>query len=198
VKGFVLNDARLAGEEHNYFEELVERVRRIRTSEQQFYRKVLDIFATSIDYDPQAAQAQEFFATVQNKFHYAIHGRTAAELITERVNSQSPGMGLTNWSGQLVTSKEARIAKNYLQELELKRLNLLVEQFLVYAELQAVEKRPMYMQQWVHKLDDFLRFNEKAVLQGKGKVSRQDMEAKVREELQRYLEQQKRLEAGHD
>lgn len=197
VKGFVLNDARLEGSERNYFDELVERVRRIRTSEQQFYRKVLDIFATSIDYDPQAAQAQEFFATVQNKFHYAIHGRTAAELITERVNSQSPGMGLTNWSGQVVTAKEARIAKNYLQELELKRLNLLVEQFLAYAELQAVEQRPMYMQQWVHKLDDFLRFNEKAVLQGKGKVSRQDMEAKVRTELQRYLEQQQRLEAGH-
>jgi hypothetical protein len=196
VKGFVLNDARLEGSERNYFEELVERVRRIRTSEQQFYRKVLDIFATSIDYDPKAAQAQEFFATVQNKFHYAIHGRTAAELIAERVNSQSPGMGLTNWSGQVVTAKEARIAKNYLQELELKRLNLLVEQFLAYAELQAVEQRPMYMQQWVHKLDDFLRFNEKAVLQGKGKVSRQDMEVKVREELQRYLEQQKHLEAG--
>lgn len=196
VKGFVLNDARLEGSERNYFEELVERVRRIRTSEQQFYRKVLDIFATSIDYDPKAAQAQEFFATVQNKFHYAIHGRTAAELITERVNSQSPAMGLTNWSGQVVTAKEARIAKNYLHELELKRLNLLVEQFLVYAELQAVEKRPMYMQQWVDKLDDFLRFNEKAVLQGKGKVSRQDMETKVREELQRYLEQPPRLEPG--
>jgi hypothetical protein len=196
VKGFVLNDARLEGSERNYFDELVERVRRIRTSEQQFYRKVLDIFATSIDYDPKAAQAQEFFATVQNKFHYAIHGRTAAELIAERVNSQSPAMGLTNWSGQVVTAKEARIAKNYLQELELKRLNLLVEQFLAYAELQAVEQRPMYMQQWVHKLDDFLRFNEKAVLQGKGKVSRQDMEAKVREELQRYLEQQKHLEVG--
>lgn len=196
VKGFVLNDARLEGSERNYFEELVERVRRIRTSEQQFYRKALDIFATSIDYDPKAAQAQEFFATVQNKFHYAIHGRTAAELITERINSQSPAMGLTNWSGQVVTAKEARIAKNYLQELELKRLNLLVEQFLAYAELQAVEKRPMYMQQWIHKLDDFLRFNEKAVLQGKGKVSRQDMEARVREELQRYQEQQKRLETG--
>jgi hypothetical protein len=196
VKGFVLNDERLEGSERNYFDELVERVRRIRTSEQQFYRKVLDIFATSIDYDTKTAQAQEFFATVQNKFHYAIHGRTAAELIAERINSQSPAMGLTNWSGQVVTAKEARIAKNYLQELELKRLNLLVEQFLAYAELQAVEKRPMYMQQWVHKLDDFLRFNEKVVLQGKGKVSRQDMETKVREELQRYQEQQKRLGAG--
>ncbi|MCB8943993.1 MAG: virulence RhuM family protein [Ardenticatenaceae bacterium] len=198
VKGFVLNDERLEGNERNYFDELVERVRRIRTSEKQFYRKVLDIFATSIDYDTKTAQAQEFFAAVQNKFHYAIHGRTAAELITERINSQSPAMGLTNWSGKVVTAKDARIAKNYLQEIELKRLDLLVEQFLAYAELQAVEKRPMYMQQWVNKLDDFLRFNEKEILQHKGKVSRQDMEAKVREELQRYHGQQRQLEAGHE
>ena len=193
VKGFVMNDERLAGNERNYFDELVERVRHIRTSEREFYRKVLDVFATSIDYDTKTAQAQEFFATVQNKFHYAIHGRTAAELISERVNSQSPAMGLTNWSGKVVSAKEARIAKNYLEEMELKRLNLLVEQFLAYAELQAVEQRPMYMQQWVNKLDDFLRFNEKAVLQGKGKVSRQDMEARVRKELERYHESQKRL-----
>jgi hypothetical protein len=198
VKGFVLNDERLEGNERNYFDELVERVRRIRTSEKQFYRKVLDIFATSIDYDTKTAQAQEFFATVQNKFHYAIHGRTAAELITERINSQSPAMGLTNWSGQVVTAKDAKVAKNYLQEIELKRLNLLVEQFLAYAELQAVEKRPMYMQQWVDKLDEFLRFNEKEVLQHKGKVSQLVMEVKVREELQRYHERQKHLEAGNE
>jgi hypothetical protein len=155
VKGFVINDERLEGSQTNYFDELVERVRRIRTSEKQFYRKVLDIFATSIDYDTRTAQAQEFFATVQNKFHYAIHGHTAAELIAERVNDQAPAMGLTNWSGKVVTTKEARIAKNYLQELELKRLNLLVEHFLVYAELQAIEQRPMYMSQWVEKLDAF-------------------------------------------
>jgi hypothetical protein len=198
VKGFVLNDERLEGNERNYFDELVERVRRIRTSEKQFYRKVLEIFATSIDYDTKTAQAQEFFATVQNKFHYAIHGRTAAELITERINSQSPAMGLTNWLGQVVTTKDAKVAKNYLQEIELKRLNLLVEQFLAYAELQAVEKRPMYMQQWVDKLDEFLRFNEKEVLQHKGKVSRLVMEVKVREELQRYHERQKHLEAGNE
>lgn len=198
VKGFVLNDERLEGNERNYFDELVERVRRIRTSEKQFYRKVLDIFATSIDYDTKTAQAQEFFAAVQNKFHYAIHGRTAAELITERINSRAPAMGLTNWSGKVVTTKDARIAKNYLQEVELKRLDLLVEQFLAYAELQAVEKRPMYMQQWVNKLDEFLRFNEKEVLQHKGKVSRHDMEAKVRRELQRYQQQQQSLEAGDE
>ena len=197
VKGFVMNDARLEGSETNYFDELVERVRRIRTSEKQFYRKVLDIFATSIDYDTKTAQAQEFFATVQNKFHYAIHGRTAAELIAERVNSDAPAMGLTNWSGKIVTTKDARVAKNYLQELELKRLNLLVEQFLVYAELQAVEKRPMYMSQWVEKLDSFLRFNEKEILPHKGLVSRQEMEAKVREELQKFNENTAALEAGN-
>ena len=198
VKGFVLNDERLEGNERNYFDELVERVRRIRTSEKQFYRKVLDIFATSIDYDTKTAQAQEFFAAVQNKFHYAIHGRTAAELIAERIDSQAPAMGLTHWSGKVVTTKEARIAKNYLQEVELKRLDLLVEQFLAYAELQAVEKRPMYMQQWVNKLDEFLRFNEKEVLQHKGKVSRHDMEARVRQELQRYQQQQQSLETGDE
>ena len=198
VKGFVINDERLEGSETNYFEELVERVRRIRTSEKQFYRKVLDIFATSIDYDTKTAQAQEFFATVQNKFHYAIHGRTAAELIAERVNSDAPVMGLTNWTGKIVTTKDARIAKNYLQELELKRLNLLVEQFLVYAELQAVEKRPMYMSQWVEKLDAFLRFNEKEILQHKGLVSRQDMEAKVREELEKFNKNSAALEAGNE
>jgi len=198
VKGFVINDDRLEGNETNYFEELVERVRRIRTSEKQFYRKVLDIFATSIDYDTRTAQAKEFFATVQNKFHYAIHGHTAAELIAERVNSEAPAMGLTNWSGKIVTTKDARIAKNYLQELELKRLNLLVEQFLVYAELQAVEKRPMYMSQWVEKLDAFLRFNEKEILQHKGLVSRKDMEARVREELQKFNEKANALESGDE
>lgn len=194
VKGFVINDARLEGTEHNYFDELVERVRHIRTSEKQFYRKVLDIFSTSIDYDTLTAQAQHFFATVQNKFHYAIHGRTAAELIAERIDSSAPAMGLTNWSGKVVTARDARIAKNYLHELELKRLELLVEQFLAYAELRAVEKRPMYMSQWVERLDEFLRFNEKEVLQHKGKVSRQDMEAKVRLELKAHNERRQALE----
>ncbi len=194
VKGFVINDERLEGTEQNYFDELVERVRRIRTSEKQFYRKVLDIFASSIDYDPKAAQAQEFFSTCQNKFHFAVHGQTAAELIADRIDSDAPAMGLTNWSGKIVTAKDAKIAKNYLREIELKRLELLVEQFLSYAELQALEKRPMYMSQWVAQLDDFFRFNRRAVLQHKGKVSRQDMEAKVREELQKYRERDRALE----
>ena len=194
VKGFVINDERLQGTEQNYFDELVERVRPIRTSGKQVYRKVLGIFGSSIDYDPKAAQVQEFFSTCQNKFHFAVHGQTAAELIADRIDSDAPAMGLTNWSGKIVIAKDAKIAKNYLREIELKRLELLVEQFLSYAELQALEKRPMYMSQWVTQLDDFFRFNRRAVLQHKGRVSRQDMEAKVRKELRKYRKRDEVLE----
>jgi hypothetical protein len=186
VKGFVMDDQRLAGGVTNYFDELVERVRRIRTSERNFYEKVRDIFATSIDYDPKTDYAQQFYATVQNKFHYAIHGHTAAELIAKRIDSSKEFMGLTNWSGQIITSKDAKIAKNYLEELELKRLELLVEQFLSFAELRSVEKKPMYMNNWLKKLDEFLVLNEKEILKHAGKVSHQEMEAKVRAELEKY------------
>lgn len=192
VKGFVMDDRRLAGGATNYFDELIERVRRIRTSERNFYEKVRDIFATSIDYDPQTDYARQFYATVQNKFHYAIHGRTAAELIAERVDSTKPFMGMTNWSGKIITRKEAEIAKNYLEELELKRLELLVEQFLSFAELRVVEKKPMYMADWVKKLDEFLILNEKEILTHAGKVSHKEMEAKVRDELEKYHEQMQR------
>jgi hypothetical protein len=192
VKGFVMADRRLAGGATNYFDELIERVRRIRTSERNFYEKVRDIFATSIDYDPQTDYARQFYATVQNKFHYAIHGRTAAELIAERVDSNKPFMGMTNWSGKIITRKEVEIAKNYLEELELKRLELLVEQFLSFAELRVVEKKPMYMADWVKKLDEFLILNEKEILQHAGKVSHKEMEARVREELEKYNEQRQR------
>lgn len=143
VKGFAMDDRRLAGGATNYFDELIERVRRIRTSERNFYEKVRDIFATSIDYDSKTDYARQFYATVQNKFHYAIHGRTAAELIAERVDSAKPFMGMTSWSGKIITRKDAEIAKNYLEELELKRLELLVEQFLSFAELRTIEKKPM-------------------------------------------------------
>jgi hypothetical protein len=186
VKGFVMDDQRLAGGVTNYFDELVERVRRIRTSERNFYEKVRDIFATSIDYDPKTDYAQQFYATVQNKFHYAIHGHTAAELIAKRIDSSKEFMGLTNWSGKIITSKDAKIAKNYLEELELKRLELLVEQFLSFGELRSVERKPMYMNDWLKKLDEFLVLNEKEILQHAGKVSHQEMEAKVRAELEKY------------
>ncbi len=186
VKGFVMDDQRLAGGVTNYFDELVERVRRIRTSERNFYEKVRDIFATSIDYDPKTDYAQQFYATVQNKFHYAIHGHTAAELIAKRIDSSKEHMGLTNWSGKIITSKDAKIAKNYLEELELKRLELLVEQFLSFAELRSLEQKPMYMSDWLKKLDGFLILNEKEILQHAGKVSHQEMEAKVRAELEKH------------
>ncbi len=188
VKGFVMDDNRLANGGSNYFDELYERVRRIRTSEVNFYKKVRSIFATSIDYNRGSEEAKMFYATVQNKFHYAIHGHTAAELIMERVNSRKNNLGLTTWSGSVVNMKDAVIAKNYLEELEIKRLELLVDQFLSFAELQSVEKKPMYMKDWTRKLDDFIRLNEKDVLTTAGTVSRKDMESKVRKELEDYRE----------
>lgn len=187
VKGFVIDDRRLAGGATNYFDELVQRVRRIRTSDKNFYEKVRDIFATSIDYDPKTDYARQFYATVQNKFHYAIHGHTAAELIAERVDSTKPFMGMTNWSANIVTRKDAEVAKNYLEELE--RLELLVEQFLSFAELRTIEKKPMYMTDWVKKLDEFLVLNEKEILTHTGKTSHKAMETKVREELEKFNEQ---------
>ena len=145
VKGFVMDDDRLAHGGSNYFEELEQRIRNIRSSEYNFYRKVLDVFATSIDYQSSNAVAKKFFGTVQNKFHYAIHEHTAAELILERVGSHKLNMGLTTWKRDTMTLRDAYIAKNYLEAIELKRLNLLVEQFLSFAELQVVDQRPMYM-----------------------------------------------------
>jgi len=192
VKGFVMDDRRLAGGATNYFDELVQRVRRIRTSEKNFYEKVRDIFTTSIDYDPKTDYARQFYATVQNKFHYAIHGHTAAELIAERVDSAKPFMGMTNWSGNIITRKDAEVAKNYLEELELKRLELLVEQFLSFAELRTIEKKPMYMTDWVKKLDEFLILNEKEILTHTGRISHKEMEIKVREELGKLNEQGQR------
>jgi hypothetical protein len=198
VKGFVMNDSRLADGQTNYFDELLERVRRIRTSERNFYEKVTDIFTTSIDYDPKTDYAKKFYATVQNKFHYAIHGHTAAELITKRIDSNKLNMGLTNWKGEIITGQDAKIAKNYLEELELKRLELLVEQFLSFAELRSVEKIPMYMATWIKKLDDFLILNEKQILRDAGTVSHKDMEKKVRDELTKYNKGNRQLKNVDD
>jgi hypothetical protein len=188
IKGFVMDDNRLAngGVDKGYFEEFEERIRRIRTSEANFYQKVRDVFATSVDYNSKADYAKEFFATVQNKFHYAITGLTAAEIVSKRIDSSKDNMGLTNWKGEIITRDQAEIAKNYLEELELTRLNLLVEQFLSFAELQAVEKRVMYMRDWQKKLDGFLILNEKKILAGSGNVSHSQMETQVRVELEKY------------
>jgi hypothetical protein len=193
VKGFVLDDARLAGGQtpKTYFQELEERIRRIRTSEANFYQKVRDIFATSVDYNPKVDYAKKFFSMVQNKFHYAITGLTAGEIIHSRIDCNKDNLGLTNWAGPIITREQAEIAKNYLEELELRKLNLLVEQFLSYAELQSVEEKLMYMKNWVERLDAFLIFNEKKILDNSGSVSRDEMEEKVRLELAKY--NQKRL-----
>lgn len=188
IKGFVMDDERLADGRVNkiYFKELEERIRKIRTSEANFYQKVRDIFATSVDYNPKTDYAKRFFAIVQNKFHYAITGLTASEIINSRIDSNKQSLGLTNWSGKIITREQAEIAKNYLEELELKRLNLLVEQFLSFAELKSVEEKLMYMKDWTKKLDEFLVFNEKKVLDNAGAVSHDNMEEKVRLELARY------------
>jgi len=195
IKGFVMDDERLAEGrvKKTYFEEWEERIRKIRTSEANFYQKVRDVFATSADYNHKTDYAKLFYSTVQNKFHYAITGLTAAEIVSARINSQKENMGLTNWKGEIITREQAQIAKNYLEELELKRLNLLVEQFLSFAELQSVEQRVMYMKDWIHKLDSFLVLNEKEILQNAGNVSHLEMEKKVRKELEKH--NQKRLKS---
>lgn len=188
IKGFVMDDERLSDGRlrKSYFNEWEERIRRIRTSEANFYQKVRDVFATSVDYDPKLDYAKRFFATVQNKFHYAITGLTAAEIVTKRIDSRKENLGLTNWKGEVITREQAEIAKNYLEELELRRLNLLVEQFLSFAELQSVERRVMYMKDWIRKLDGFLVLNEKEILVDSGGVSHLVMEKRVREELDNY------------
>jgi hypothetical protein len=198
IKGFVMDDERLAEGRvrKTYFEEWEERIRRIRTSEANFYQKVRDVFSTSADYNPKTNYAQKFFATVQNKFHFAITGFTAAEIIIGRIDSKKDNLGLTNWKGEIITREQAQIAKNYLEELELKRLNLLVEQFLSFAELKSVEQRVMYMKDWIVKLDDFLVLNEKEILKNLGSVSHLEMEKKVREQLEKYNNRRKLPKAG--
>jgi len=192
IKGFVMDDERLAEGRvrKTYFEEWEERIRKIRTSEANFYQKVRDVFATSAYYNPKLDYAKQFFSTVQNKFHYAITGLTAAEIVTKRIDSKKDNLGLTNWKGEVITREQAEIAKNYLEELELKRLNLLVEQFLSFAELQSVEKRVMYMNNWIEKLDNFLILNDKEILVDTGNASHKNMEQKVRLELEKFNQKQ--------
>lgn len=175
VKGFAMDDRRLkeGGSTDRYFDELLERIRDIRTSERMFYRKVADIYATSIDYDPSSDLTREFFSTVQNKFHFAITGHTAAELIVKRADADKPNMGLTNWPGSRIIRKDVTVAKNYLSEDELSLLNLIVDQYLSFAEAQARQKKVMSMMSWIDKLNAFLTLNEKEILQGAGKVSKQ-------------------------
>jgi hypothetical protein len=173
IKGFVLDDERLKNPDQpfDYFEELTRRIQDIRTSERRFYQKITDIYATSIDYDPTQEISIEFFKTVQNKMHWAITGKTAAEIIHERADANKPNMGLTSWRGAKVRKQDVGIAKNYLAEEELKALNNLVEQYLIFAEGQAMRRIPMYMRDWIGKLDAFMDLNERDILTHAGKIS---------------------------
>src|SRR3989344_2704846 len=173
VKGFVIDDERLKNPDvpFDYFEELTRRIADIRTSEKRFYRKIIDIYATSVDYDPTDEQSILFFKTVQNKVHYAISGSTAAEIVASRVDSKKVNMGLTNLRGRKPTKEEIIIAKNYLTEGELLALNNLVEQYLIFAEGQALRHVPMYMKNWIEKLHGFLELNDRDILKDAGKVS---------------------------
>ena len=192
VKGFAMNDDLLkrAGG-GNYFDELLARIRDIRSSEKMFYRKVLEIYALSIDYDPRVEMTQKFFKTVQNKMHYSVHGHTAAEIIYERADAEKNFMGLTTWSGAMPTKPEAEIAKNYLTHEEIKSLNRIVSLYLDFAEMQAEEHRPMYMKDWINILDDFLRISRKDILTHAGKISAKLAKEKADQEYDKFKERTK-------
>src|ERR1035437_5992822 len=187
IKGFVLDDERLKRSGGgNYFDELLARIRDIRSSEKVFWRKVLDIYATSIDYDPNIAISQEFFAIVQNKMHWAAHGHTAAEIIKSRADASKPHMGLTSFSGGTIRREETEIAKNYLNEKELDMLNRIVTAYLEFAEIQALNRKPMAMKNWADKLDDFLKLSGRGVLTNAGTISHDKALKKAREEYEKY------------
>ena len=187
VKGFTMDDERLKQRGGgNYFEELLARIRDIRSSEKEFWRKVLEIYATSIDYDPSVEASRQFFATVQNKMHWAAHGQTAAEVIHARVDGTKPQVGLTNWVGAKPSKAEAIIAKNYLTPEELNALNRIVVAYLELAEVQALNRQPMYMRDWLAKLDDFLRLGGRDILQHAGKISHEQAAEKAELEFEKF------------
>ena len=192
-KGFAMDDERLKQGGNLYFRELLQRIRDIRSSERNFYQQVTDIYATSVDYDPRAKMTKLFFSTVQNKMHYAVHEHTAAELIYERVDNEKPFVGMTNFKGNYVTRDDVKIAKNYLTELELQRLNLLTSQFLDYAEFQALEQTPMRMADWIAALDDQIIRLRKHILEGNGSISHKDAIEKAEREFEIYREREMRM-----
>ncbi len=189
IKGFVLDDERLKLAKNNYFDELLARIRDIRSSEKLFYRKVCDIYATSIDYDANTEITQKFFATIQNKFHWAIHAHTAAEIVKLRADATKPNMGLTNFSGEQIKKQDVVIAKNYLDENELDQLNRIVNQYLEFAELQAMQRKPMHMKDWIEKLHSFLTLNDREILKHLGKISHNEAEEFALEEFEKYQKQ---------
>ena len=185
-KGFVLDDERLKGNRSRYFRELLQRIRDIRSSERNLYQQVTDIFITSIDYNPNANLTRQFFATVQNKLHYAAHQHTAAELIYDRVDADKPMVGMTNFKGHYITKEDVQIAKNYLTEEELTYLNLLVSQYLDFAEIQALQQMPMRMVEWIEKLDELMKLSGRQLLVGKGTISHEEAKQKAIAEFEKY------------
>lgn len=190
IKGFTLDDERLKQSGGgNYFDELLARIRDIRSSEKVFWRKVLDIYATSIDYDPSTELSRRFFQIVQNKMHWAAHGHTAAEVIAGRADAGKPRMGLTSWTGAKPSRSDVEIAKNYLTAEELDTLNRIVAMYLDFAELQALNRKPMYMREWITKLDEFLKVSERDILTHSGKVSHEEAVEKARAEYKKFRKQ---------
>lgn len=198
-KGFAMDDERLKQGGSRYFRELLQRIRDIRSSERNFYQQVTDIYATAVDYDPRSDMTKMFFATVQNKLHFAVHEHTAAEVIFNRVDNEKPFVGMTNFKGDYVTKDDVKIAKNYLSEMELQRLNLLVSQFLDFAEFQALEQLPMTMKDWVEALDNQIVANRRKLLEGKGTVSHKQAIEKAEKEFELYRQREmKQLESDFD
>lgn len=198
-KGFTMDDDRLKNGGSRYFRELLQRIRDIRSSERNFYQQVTDIYATATDYDPRSDLTNAFFATVQNKLHYAVHEHTAAEIVYDRVNREKPFVGMTNFKGNYITKDDVKIAKNYLSEIELQRLNLLVSQFLDFAELQALEQIPMTMQNWIDALDNQIVSNRRKLLEGKGRISHKQAVEKAEKEFEIYrAREMKQLESDFD
>ncbi len=199
IKGFTLDDERLKKDGGRYFDELLERIREIRASERNFYQKITDLYATAIDYDSKADITRDFFAIVQNKMHYAITHKTAAEIISERADSTKPNMGLTSFKGEVILRSDIHIAKNYLSFEEIKELNLLVDAYLSFAELQAMNKKTMTMAGWIKRLDDYLKLSEKEVLKNTGKISTKVAEGIANQEFEKYKkEKMKNLESDFD
>ena len=199
VKGFTLDDERLKNGGGRYFRELLQRIRDIRTSERNLYQQVTDIYATAIDYQPNAEATKRFFATVQNKMHYAAHKHTAAEIIFKRADSKKPMIGMTHFKGKYITSEDVKIAKNYLTEKELTVLNLLVGQYLDYAEMMALEHKAMASADWIKKFDEFMNINNRDILLNAGSVSHEHAMAKAEKEFEEYrAKEMKRLESDFD
>ena len=198
-KGFAMDDERLKQGGNRYFRELLQRIRDIRSSERNFYQQVTDIYATAVDYDPRSDMTKTFFATVQNKLHYAVHENTAAEVIYNRVDNEKPFVGMTNFKGNYVTKDDVKIAKNYLSELELQRLNPLVSGFLDFAEFQALEMNPMTMKDWIEALDTQIAAHKRKVLIGKGTVSHAQAIKKAEQEFEIYRQREmEMLESDFD